>query len=230
MAVGVQYAVLALFTGLLIVRIMNSLEWRLVHDTPLMHYAAFLMDKHHLVPYRDFFETSMPGSFIFHYAVVRLFGYGNTAFRLVDLAFLGILLSAAFFFMRRFGGLPATWSVVIFGLMYMYGGQALSLQRDFIGVMPVALALLCVPDRSDAGAAWWRFATAALCFGRACQTTPGDRASAVVRYPTRIPLDCSRAIAIRPAEVCFCDAGSVRTPPARRSHLASDCRRTRTLC
>ena len=41
-----QTTVLAMFAGLLLLQAFNTLDWRMEHDTPLLHYAAFLMDKH----------------------------------------------------------------------------------------------------------------------------------------------------------------------------------------
>ncbi|MCD4654578.1 hypothetical protein K8T06_11695, partial [bacterium] len=72
---------LTLLTLLLLLKAFTTLNWRMEHDTPLLHYTAFLMDKYELVPYRDIFETSMPGTFAFHYSIGKLFGYGDTSFR-----------------------------------------------------------------------------------------------------------------------------------------------------
>jgi len=135
------------------------------HDTPLLHYAAFLMDKHGRVPYRDIFETSMPGTFAFHYVIGKLFGYGDDAFRYVDLTLLGALLIAAYKFMSRFGRQAAILAAVLLGLMYLSQGQTMSLQRDYIGIIPVAYALLCIPARMDTPIRLGRFALVGLLFG-----------------------------------------------------------------
>src|SRR6188472_1044776 len=72
--------------------ILASYRWEYEHDTPLLQYAGFLMSKFGMVPYRDFFETSMPGVFFFHGVIVRFLGAGDLAFMLATHAFLAILL------------------------------------------------------------------------------------------------------------------------------------------
>lgn len=157
--------------GLLALRAYVSLGWRMEHDTPLLHYAAFLMDRYDRVPYRDFFETSMPGTFGFHCLVGRLFGYGDLAFRGVDLALLALLLTLVYAFVSRFGRAAGAWSAVVFGLVYLSRGPAMSLQRDYLGALPIALALLCIPaSRKAVGPL--RFAAIGLLFGVAALVKP----------------------------------------------------------
>lgn len=159
------YLVLVPLAALLCAQAGLSLRWRMEHDGPMLHYAAFLMDEHGRFPYRDIFETSMPGAFAFHYAVVKLFGYGDKAYRLVDLALLSALLGATYAFMSRFGRAPAAASVVTFGLVYLSKGQTMTLQRDYLGVVPVACALACLPRDFEKPAGLWRFAAAGALFG-----------------------------------------------------------------
>lgn len=160
-----QYILLFGLSVLLLLKIYTSLQWRMEHDTPLLHYAAFLMDKHGRVPYRDIFETSMPGTFAFHYVIVKLFGYGDDAFRYVDLTLLGTLLIVTYTFMSRFGRQAAILAAILFGLVYLAQGQATSLQRDYIGIIPVAFALLCIPAEMGTPVRLNRFAFVGLLFG-----------------------------------------------------------------
>ena len=172
MLTAFQWALLFLLTGLLLLQAFNTLEWRMELDTPLLHYVAFLMDKHDLVPYRDVFETSMPGTFAFHYLVGKLFGYDDVAFRGVDLVLLGALLAATYVFVSRFGRSVALWAVVLFGLVYLSKGQLMSLQRDYIGVIPIAFALLFLPARTDIVVRLPRFAFVGLLFGMSVLIKP----------------------------------------------------------
>lgn len=158
--------------ALLCLQAVASLRWRIEHDTPLLHYAAFLMDERGRFPYRDIFETSMPGAFAFHYAVVRLFGYGDLAFRLVDLALLAVLLGATYAFMRRFGRAPAWAAAATYGLVYLSKGQTLSLQRDYVGVIPLACALACLPGGAGRAPGLARFAAVGALFGLAALMKP----------------------------------------------------------
>ena len=159
-----RWTLLAFFTALFLLKAYTTLHWRIEHDTALCHYVAFLMDKHGLVPYRDFFETSMPGTFAFHYGIVKGFGYGDVAFRHIDLAILGGLLLATYAFMRRFGRQAAVAGIVLLGLLYFAKGQTMSLQRDYIGVIPVAFALLAIPARLGNPVRLARFAWIGLLF------------------------------------------------------------------
>lgn len=141
----VQSLVLAALALLLVLKAAGSTRWRMEHDTPLLHYAAFLIDERGMSPYRDVFETSMPGTFLFHTAVGGLFGYGDAAFRAVDLFLLACISCSSFFFMRRFGALAGWAAAILFPLVYLGKGNVMSLQRDYLGVVPLALALCCIP-------------------------------------------------------------------------------------
>jgi hypothetical protein len=83
--------VVSLWTVLLL-QMWVSLKWRLEHDAALLHYAAFLMDHEGRIPYKDIFETSMPGAFAFHYAIGHFYGFDDGPFRRIDLAYLVVLL------------------------------------------------------------------------------------------------------------------------------------------
>ena len=155
----------ALLAGLFLLNIIYSLGWTLEQDTPLLHYVAFMMDKHDSVPYRDIFEPSMPGTFAFHYVICKLFGYSDFAARCVDLALLGVLLTATYVFMSRFGRLPAIWAGVLYGLVYLSGGPSMSLQKDYIGVIPVVFSLVFIPAKTDITVRLPRFAFVGLMFG-----------------------------------------------------------------
>ncbi|MGH8545417.1 MAG: hypothetical protein ACREX3_17680, partial [Gammaproteobacteria bacterium] len=117
-------------TLLFLIELLMSLNWRMAHDTPLLHYVAFLLDRHHYVLYRDVFETSMPGTFLFHLSIGKLFGYGDQAFRWVDLVWLGSLLAVTWNIMKQLGRRVAWASIVLFGLSYLAYGTHMSLQRD----------------------------------------------------------------------------------------------------
>jgi len=119
-----------------------GLEWRLLQDTPLFHYIALLINEHGYVPYRDVFETSMPGTLLFHVAITSLLGYGDLAFRLFDLFWLAALTATTWFVMRRIA-VPVAWFASFgFALAYLLFGQDMALQRDYLGLLPIALALL----------------------------------------------------------------------------------------
>jgi len=163
---------LTILIGIFLLLTFNSLTWRMEHDTPLLHYAAYLIEKYDFVPYRDIFETSLPGTFFFHYAIGTLFGYGDLAFRIVDLTLLAALLLATYLFMSRFGRLPAIWAVILFGLVYLSKGQTMSLQRDYIGILPIAFSLLAIPAKTNTNVGVGRFVVVGLLIGCAAMIKP----------------------------------------------------------
>lgn len=157
--------VLIFLSGTFLLKAASSLRWRMEHDFPLSHYVVFMMDKYGAIPYRDIFETVMPGTYAFQYIIVKLFGYSDFAFRCVDLSLLAILLLATYIFMSRFGKTAAIWASVIFGLIYLSKGQAMSLQRDYFGIIPIAIALTLIPAKSETIIGLFRFAAVGYLFG-----------------------------------------------------------------
>ena len=144
---------LSLLAVLLIVVLVSSLRWRMVHDSPIMMYMGFLMDRFGAVPYRDFFDMNMPGTYVVYLSIGRLFGYGDTGFRIADLILLSIILSITTALMKRFGQRTAWASVVMFGLLYMGYGPKMSLQREYILLIPLGLATLITlsPSKTNRG-------------------------------------------------------------------------------
>ena len=118
----------------------ESLRWRYLHDAPLMIYAGFLIDQG-AVPYRDFFDMNMPGTYFVMWTMGRLFGWTDLASRIFDLSLLAILSLATFGWMRPFGRWSAAFAAIAFPLQYLAMGDQVSLQREFIALVPLALAL-----------------------------------------------------------------------------------------
>lgn len=138
----VQTATLSFLALLLLVELAFSLTWRISHDTPLMHYMAFLIDRHDFVPYRDVYETSMPGTFLFHVLIGKFFGYGDFVFRCVDVVFVLALCTCTWRLVRPFGPRAGVAAALFFPLWYLAGGPAMGLQRDCVGILPIVLAML----------------------------------------------------------------------------------------
>lgn len=137
-----QYLLFGTMALLLLIEIIFSFGWRMQHDSPLLHYVAFLIGDEGFVPYRDVFETSMPGTFLMHLTIGKVFGYSDLAFRIVDIFFLLILLYLTWTVMRSFGKWVAVSSILLFGLLYIGYGPNMSLQRDYVGIIPIVLSLV----------------------------------------------------------------------------------------
>ncbi len=119
----------------------------MAHDTPLLHYVAFLADHYNYALYKDVFDFNMPGAVLFHLSIGKLLGYGDLAFRLTDIAWLCALLFVTWGIMSQFGKRVAWASVILFGLSYFQHGPAMSLQRDYVGMLPIGMAIFIVISR-----------------------------------------------------------------------------------
>ncbi len=111
-------------------------------EVSLLHYVAWLVDQRNYVPYRDVFETSFPGAFAFHVMIGRLFGYGDTAFHVFDWLWLTILLWITWRILNVFSARTAWVGAATFFALYFAQGSAMTLQRDYVGILLLALSLL----------------------------------------------------------------------------------------
>ncbi len=134
--------ILVLLAALLVTQAVFSLQWPLAHDEAPLFYEAFLMQSEGRVPYRDIFDFQMPGSYIIYYMLGIAGKFSAFRIRMLDLLILAALIIITYFVMRRFGKLPAITAGILFGLKYLQGGPALSLQREYLLLVFLALALL----------------------------------------------------------------------------------------
>ncbi|MCC7007541.1 MAG: hypothetical protein IT184_01880 [Acidobacteria bacterium] len=125
-----------------------SLYWRAEHDAPIMMYAARLV-AHGAVPYRDFFDMNVPGTYFLLAGAASVFGWEDRGFRLFDLLCLCTLALSTVVWMRRVGRLPAAAAAVGFALWYLNAGPRLSLQREYLGLVPVTLTYALAAMRSS---------------------------------------------------------------------------------
>jgi hypothetical protein len=132
--------ILAASTALAIYLGWRSWSWPLIHDAPIMHYVAWLVAQGAL-PYRDVFDMNVPGVYLLHLGVIRTLGEGDRAWRIFDLAWLGLTAAALFGFSRRMGD---AWSgsgaALLFVLYHLSGGAWRAGQRDFLLVLFLVLA------------------------------------------------------------------------------------------
>jgi len=127
---------------LFFLQLYRSLEWPIVRDAGFLHYIGYLINEHDYLPYVDIFDVNMPGTYLFHMAIGEFLGYSSLAFRLVDCTWLMLTLVATWFFMKPFGRLVAFGACFLFGHVYLQGTIHYSLQREFIILLPLLLALL----------------------------------------------------------------------------------------
>ncbi|MBC7878116.1 MAG: hypothetical protein H7Y59_13180 [Anaerolineales bacterium] len=130
-----------LLAALLIVQAAFSLQWPIAHDEAPLFYEAFLMQSEDRIPYRDIFDFQMPGSFAAYSVLGFLSGFSALRIRILDLVLLTALLTITFFSMRRFGKITAITAGILFGLKYLQGGPSMSLQREYLLLLFIALAV-----------------------------------------------------------------------------------------
>jgi hypothetical protein len=155
--------------ALLVLEAVLSLRWRLMHDVPLVHYVAFVIDRFGFAPYRDIFDMGFPGIYLFHWLIGACCGYGDVAARIVDLSLLAILSGLTWGILRPLGRWIAGFAVVLFGLSCLQLGPAMCLQRDFIGLVAVVGAVwIAMGGRNGVP----RALAAGLLFGAAAMIKP----------------------------------------------------------
>jgi len=131
---------LILLAALLVAQAAFSLQWPIAHDEAPLFYEAFLMQNGHM-PYRDFFDFQMPGSYLAYSLLGILSNFGALRIRILDLAILTAISTITYFAMRRFGKATAFAAIILFGLKYLQGGPSLSLQREYLILLFISLSI-----------------------------------------------------------------------------------------
>lgn len=122
--------------------ISESLNWRLVHDSPILHYVASMMFKGYM-PYRDMIEINLPLTYWIHMSAIAVFGDGDFAFRLFDLfwAFATAAL-VAFLCGPRFA-VMGVGAGLLYVVLHIAGSAASMGQRDFLMTLFLVASAAC---------------------------------------------------------------------------------------
>jgi hypothetical protein len=128
----------------------SSRGWPLIHDAPLMHYAAWRIADG-AVPYRDLFDMNAPGVYLLHLVVLEVLGGGAGAWRLFDLSWLALSSGLIALYARPFGAGPAAVGALLFALYHLSGGPWLAGQRDFLVCALLLGGVLLVAEARGAG-------------------------------------------------------------------------------
>lgn len=140
-----------------------SLSWRIDFDTPLLLYVAHLIDRGY-VPYRDVFDVNLPGTYLVNYLILKVFGHGDLSYRLADLSILALISLVTWSWMKRLGRSVAFSGVCLFALLYLGAGPLLTLQRDYLLLLP-ATAAMWMAVRLPRASRWSRAFVIGLTFG-----------------------------------------------------------------
>ncbi|MDO8835341.1 MAG: hypothetical protein Q7V01_07075 [Vicinamibacterales bacterium] len=135
---------LALLSALLLATAAISLHWRVNADAAIMLFMAAAQQDAGLVIYRDLFDMNAPGAHLAYRAIVWLVGWHDLSLRLLDLSYLTALMCVTAFAMRPFGRRVAWAAAVLTSLVYLGSGQTMSLQREFLLLVPTAVLLAVV--------------------------------------------------------------------------------------
>lgn len=73
-----------------------SIHWRIAHDQAPLFYEAYLMRSQGYLPYRDFFDFQMPGTYLCYYLLRWVSGFSDLRIRILDLGLLLTLLGITF--------------------------------------------------------------------------------------------------------------------------------------
>jgi len=135
-----QILFLILLAIFLIVQAIFSLQWQIAHDEAPLLYEAFLM-QNGAVPYKDFFDFQMPGSYIIYYLLGTLSNFGPFRIRILDVLILASIIFITYHALKKINKTSALIAGILFGLKYLQGGPALSLQREYLILIFLSLAI-----------------------------------------------------------------------------------------
>ena len=147
-----------------------SVPWPLIHDAPIMHYIAWRIGEG-AVPYRDLFDMNFPGVYLIHLAVLGTLGPGDGAWRIFDVAWLGLTSLMVAELAMPWGGLAATGGALFFAAYHLGGGAWQVGQRDFL-LCPFLLAAALGVARWGERRDWIALVVGGLALGAAATIKP----------------------------------------------------------
>lgn len=149
----------------------QSLGWRIRHDTPFLLYMAYIMDRWHYVPYRDFHDVNMLGSYLIYQAVGHFFGFTDEGVHRADILILLSIMGLTVLTLWRVGLCAACFTAVLFPLMYLGLGSQMTIQRDYLTLLPALLGT-GIATGLPVLAPQWRALGAGVGFGMAAAIKP----------------------------------------------------------
>ena len=119
-----------------------SLSWRYVNDTPIMLYLSNLMVRHHAIPYRDFFDMNLPGSYWMFGMIIRIFGTSDFSMHFANLFVIAAISGLMYWAMSGSCCWGAVLGVGLGALRILSGEWAFVLQRELFALVPVSVLLV----------------------------------------------------------------------------------------
>ncbi|MFA6240752.1 MAG: glycosyltransferase family 39 protein [Candidatus Hydrogenedentales bacterium] len=129
-------------TILFVLGMWASMSWMSICDGPIFMYSGFLMDHYHMVPVRDFFTYNMIGTHVIFRLLYHVFGGSVMGIRLADAAVLLTIMALMMRMLAPFGHRVAWAGAVLFGSFQFFHWEHCTLEREYLGLVPLALAVL----------------------------------------------------------------------------------------
>jgi hypothetical protein len=132
---------------------MCSLSWRMVHDTSILMCLANLMVHHGAVPYRDFFDMNLPGTYGLFCLIVQTLGTSDLAVHVANLLIITLISLFMFWTFPRSCRWCAVFGIGLGALRIFSGEWVFVLQREEFALIPISALLvlgLRQPFRIDA--------------------------------------------------------------------------------
>ncbi len=143
---GESFLVYGLFhipmTILFFLGMWGSLSWTTICDGPLLMYSGFLMDQYHMVPVRDFFTYNTIGTHVVFRWLYRVCGGSDLGARLAGATILLTAMALLIRLLAPFGRRVAWAAALIFGVFHYIHVEHGSLEPEYIGLVPLTLAVL----------------------------------------------------------------------------------------
>jgi hypothetical protein len=154
-----------------------SWHWPLMHDTTVIHYVSFLIDKG-WAPYRQIGDMNMPGAYLFEGWALHLFGSSDVGWRLYDFTLSAIMMAAMISIGRRHDWLSGFVAGGVFVLVHASEGSMSAGQRDqLMAVLLVVGYAFCF--ESVRRVKPWMM----LCFGLGCAMAASVKPTLVLLGP-----------------------------------------------
>ncbi len=154
-----------------------SLGWPTMHDLPIMLYLAFLWERFGVLPHAGFFDMNLVGSYLGYRGIALVFGYGPVGLRWADLSLYLMIAGLTWLVLRSLGRLAGWVAAVLFGLVYLSLGPIMSLQREYLMLVPLIAAVVFALQGGLSG--WLRALLAGGALGVAMTIKPTALVSAV---------------------------------------------------
>lgn len=125
-----------------VVLAISSLSWRMVHDTPIMMYLSNLMIRGRAIPYRDFVDMNLPGSYWMFGVIIRMLGESDVAVHFANFIIIVVVCTMMCWAMSRANLWVGVVGVVFGALRIVSGVWSFVLQRELFALIPISTLLV----------------------------------------------------------------------------------------